>query len=583
MKPISIFSIIFIVCRSVFGQGVVYGPIIGGVTENSAGIFVRTTSLDSIKIELYTDTLTGPVATFHSLSLALLDTSNTVQLTSLQPATDYHFKVFVDNLPLGEWCSFSTFPAPGTSTDFSFGFGSCIRDPLDDSIFLEAAHHDLSFFLILGDWGYHDQTTQFPAQTDFFCTDYEDVVKTYHEKYSGINQRGLMRNLPFDYVYDNHDYMWTYSTRDSTTYIDLQNKTFTEHANPPGCRANSISAYYNLFPHYTPVDSVDGIYHSFKHGNAEIFMIDNRESRSPLSHAFQLGAFGLWEFNPRAGYRMLGQKQFNWLVNGLKDSDATWKFIVTGVPFNKKYGDFMDVALTLQDVTIPNIGSGFEAAAGIALSSWAGFPTDQDSLLTIIEEHNIKNVIALSGDSHTSAIDDGLNAGITEMNSGNLAKENSQVASLAQSVGIELWNSGGQGLGNNNFNEAFGKVNVFGEDSVVLRIVDLYGQVVASHTVLNTETVNFSSSNIESKKPVVFTYPNPANDYCWILTNVPDMDFSVSVLSAEGKLVETLNYQHSNIPNKLNLETLGSGTYFLEFSFEKNHISKSLVVLRNVK
>jgi len=104
--------------------------------------------------------------------------------------------------------------------------------------------------------------------------------------------------------------------------------------------------------------------------------------------------------------------------------------------------------------------------------------------------------------------------------SGNLAKENSQLASLIHSLGFELWNSGGQGLGNSNFNEAFGKVEVFGADSVRLSIVDLHGVKVASKTIPANNTVVYQPDAERQQVPKFFVYPQPARNYCWLLTSL---------------------------------------------------------------
>ena len=67
-----------------------------------------------------------------------------------------------------------------------------------------------------------------------------------------------------------------------------------------------------------------------------------------------------------------GQK--NWLFQGLLNSTATWKFLVSGVTFNPdcKPSD-----------------------------SWGAFLTERQELLDFISNNNIQNVIVLSGDAHT--------------------------------------------------------------------------------------------------------------------------------------------------------------------------------------
>ena len=70
---------------------------------------------------------------------------------------------------------------------------------------------------------------------------------------------------------------------------------------------------------------------------------------------------------------------------------------------------------------------------------------DQDSLLAFIASRNIRNVIVLSGDSHTSAIDDGTNAGLPEIMAANLDIANSEFLPVLKLFGIDIWNKGAQG------------------------------------------------------------------------------------------------------------------------------------------
>jgi len=51
-------------------------------------------------------------------------------------------------------------------------------------------------------------------------------------------------------------------------------------------------------------------------------------------------------------------------------------------------------------------------------------------ILAFCQRHGIQNVIRLSGDSHTSAINDDKNAGFPELMAGNLRQTNSRLAWL---------------------------------------------------------------------------------------------------------------------------------------------------------
>lgn len=142
-----------------------------------------------------------------------------------------------------------------------------------------------------------------------------------------------------------------------------------------------------------------------------------------------------------------GESQLSWFLNGLKESTADWKFIMSFVPFNIGQTAALKIGLLLQNIVVPIegtpdgttvIAASFELADG-----WSGFTDDSETILNFIEVNNIKNVIVLSGDSYNSAIDDGTNAGLPEIIAGNLDIINSKTITLFESFGIAIWNKGG--------------------------------------------------------------------------------------------------------------------------------------------
>jgi hypothetical protein len=128
----------------------------------------------------------------------------------------------------------------------------------------------------------------------------------------------------------------------------------------------------------------------------------------------------------------------------------------------------------LQDnvLNVPQLPAGTTGifAAFEFSDKWAGFLADIDTLLSFIAQNGITNVIVLSGDSHTAAIDDGTNAGLPEIMAGGLDITNSRIVALMNEFGINIWNKGGQGVSPPDFYNAYGRVTVFGEDSVQLAI-----------------------------------------------------------------------------------------------------------------
>ncbi|HND45729.1 MAG TPA: hypothetical protein PLC61_04960, partial [Chitinophagales bacterium] len=115
---------------------------------------------------------------------------------------------------------------------------------------------------------------------------------------------------------------------------------------------------------------------------------------------------------------------------------------------------------------------------------WFAYPNSQQKLINFCKDNEIKNIIILSGDAHSSAIDDGKNAGFPEIMAGGLAQVNSHIASIIyNNFKLNLWNQGGQGIQNKNFNHAYGKVTVNQDSSVILEVIDDKDSTIAKHQI----------------------------------------------------------------------------------------------------
>jgi len=121
------------------------------------------------------------------------------------------------------------------------------------------------------------------------------------------------------------------------------------------------------------------IYRKFEYGSlAELFMIDGRTERD-------LQASTPNEMNQNPTRAILADEQFQWLSNGIKSSQSTWKIIGNDVMFSP-----VNYAALLPQNT------------SFYLDMWDGYPTNRDQLLRTLRESNIKNLIILTGDIHCS-------------------------------------------------------------------------------------------------------------------------------------------------------------------------------------
>jgi alkaline phosphatase D len=593
--------------------------VVGGVTSNSARFWVRTSIPSQINIQLSESSdFSNPLLGSEITTTAERGNSGIVEVFGLNSNTHYFYRTIsgsniIDNIER----SFKTFPEPGTKSNFSFAFGSCQQsgpglesETEEISVFDEIINHDIRLFLQLGDWGYPDTTDSVPFDNNFFAADYELVQKTYLSKYDkDYPMDKLLRTMPIDYVYDDHDFMNNNSSATTSSfYIPFKpnpisnNFVIIEVNNPIGARENSIRGYKENLPGYSLENESRGIYHKFTMGNAEFFALDLRAQKSPSLNPFRFDQVeNAWVFDPPEDHTIIGREnslgegesQLSWFLNSLKNSTADWKFIMSSVPFNIGQVEAFYTGLDLQNVVIPIEGAP-EGSSAIAASleladGWSGFQRDSEEILNFIKENNIRNVIVLSGDSHNAAIDDGANAGLPEIMAGNLDITNSKTVTLFESFGINIWNKGGHGITTDEFNDAFGKVTVFEDDSIKLSLIDEFGTLFAEHTIVNENITSVSDINIYDNFYLSQNYPNPFNPSTTIKYQIPSdvkretANVRLIIYDILGREVATLvnqNQKPGNYEVVWDATNQQSGVYFYQLTTNDFVETKKMLMIK---
>lgn len=470
---------------------VTHGPIVGAVTATTARFVVRTDTATWVTVYLAQDSTTWGNGIYSTTvaTTAANEYFGVLDVTGLQPNTTYFYRSVIGGQPKPKYVGrFKTFPAPGQAERFRFLCGSCQQAYYDDPrsgfglIFPKMATEGALFFLQQGDWIYPDTTDSEQGDSlNFFAKHLDQIYETYRDRYDpNFPMIELLNVMPVDYTYDDHD--WVDNNCDGS-YMTLGG-------------SNSIQVYQRAFPHYPLANAAKGIWHKFTCGNVDVFMVDNRAQRDPNLNALQwLQDRLVFKANFLDNHSILGTEQMNWLLDQLKASTAKWKFISSGTPFNPAWRGLIELALLLQGtpydpIVDPATGQKVSMAflAGEFADKWAGFPADIYTLLKGIIDNNIQNVIFLSGDTHTSAIDDGTNSLIPELMACPLDRTNSQIVAVAkEAFKVDIWNQGGQTYANalpNDLGNTYGRVSVFGADSVKLEVVSETGRVLATHKVL---------------------------------------------------------------------------------------------------
>ena len=433
------------------------GPIVGGVTESSAVVLVKTYKTQPVQIELFSED--NPNPSIYS-EIFISDTINynyvKIPFQGLLSNTRYFYRAIVDGIKSKRWHSFRTFPSE-KNVSFSFGFGSCQQSGYskwNPEVFPIVAQDSLRFFIQIGDWTYPDTTEK---KYGFrFNTSMDLIEKSYQSKYNYnypfVGE--VLSQMPVVYAYDDHDYA-------------ANNPDGTDPA-----KLNSLWGYKTFFPHYPLKNPDNGIWQSFVFGDVEFFILDCRSQRNPNNNS--LDANG--NFNPPekhsllAGFDITGQNQLDWFLNALKNSDRKWKVIVSTVMFNPGYAKVLSNTDLLKK---------YPWMKDDVIDKWPGFPHDLDLLMKTINENKIENVLIVSGDSHSSYIDDGTNSLIPEISASNLDVNNTLLHKKLEEGGINIWNQGTY----DEKGHTYGKVSfIFGEeDYALLELVDEKGKSVVSY------------------------------------------------------------------------------------------------------
>ncbi len=557
-------------------QYVTHGPVVGAVSSSTARIYVRTSQAAEVKIQLATDTSFTSVTEVTDSTFAWRDSSNILDFSGLNAYTTYYYRVFVNGIADTISGYFRTFPPVGAKGNYKWGVLSC-QEYGTYNAFNALYNRHPAFVLHTGDWTYPDY--QIPGDHRM---DWSLQQLSYRKRYKEQFMEKTLRSAVYDYVPDNHDGA---GQRDNIIgaayYLDTAGTVhnyYNVEPVPQGAVANVFKGYYEYFPAYNTAHPSNGMYHSYRYGNAEVFFLDLRHCGNGQDSTFSYDSIqNKWIFDPRPGQTLLGDTQFNWLKNSLAQSTADWKFIVSQLMFNRNFRKVVQVSLALQNLVFNlggQSGTGFRMADAMA-SNWCGYPREQDGLLDFLKQNSINDVIVLSGHVHTNVMDNGSNAGLPELNTGPAAGTGAELTYyidsvmqlLNQGTAIDsLWNGGGQGVENTNFKSGFGMVEIFGSDSVVMQIVNEDNTTVSSMTILHSSITNTSVSAIPLKECVVEKiYPNVSSD--WV--NVSFCTDYTKKPSDRAYLIDLLGRALS-IPvsaNKFSVKGLPAGYYLFVYDY----------------
>lgn len=323
------------------------GPLIGPVTPHEIPVWVRLNEEWWVSIEYGTDPALDPASGVRVAgpvqAKEAADRTAVVTLTGLEPDTVYYYRVLVgtdedSGRPdpyLRDAMPFRVKTAPAGNARFTVCFGSCARvqrDPVQP-IWDAVATTQPDFFIWLGDNIYGD--TRNP----------EALAEEYRRQRDVPSLQPINRSIPQPAVWDDHDF------------------GLNDHDKTHPRKADALEVFKQYWPNPAyGLPDVPGVFFRYSYGGVDFFFLDVRYHRDP--NAMPDGP----------DKTMLGKEQLQWLKEGLAESQAPFKVLVSGTGWSKAKGPQGD--------------------------SWAAFLHERNDLLAHIRDRAIPGVILISGDVH---------------------------------------------------------------------------------------------------------------------------------------------------------------------------------------
>jgi len=325
----------------------VSGPMIGYVEANEvliwieAEAFVRTVELN------YWEKGKDRKKKKLLLENELTDQTQPIKFTisKLEPNTVYEYELTLNkkDLTFPFELTFKTQPEPqkDKSFDFSFLFGSCLNNP--SPLLITMGDMESDFMLWGGDNLYFSESE--------VKSEYKMRTRYSHTRQLPEIQKLIATRANYA-IWDDHDF--ALNDMDSR----FVNKAFS---------LKLFKEYWGN-KYFGELDN-HGTYSSFRWGDTEFFLMDDRYYRS--SKKMQGKVSG----KPNPDKHFYGKRQLEWLKNGLKNSDATFKFIVSG-------------SQMLNGIT--------------GKECFRQYNFEFEHLMNFIKDNKIEGILFLSGDRHFS-------------------------------------------------------------------------------------------------------------------------------------------------------------------------------------
>jgi phosphodiesterase/alkaline phosphatase D-like protein len=381
------------------GSQILLGPIVGGLSHDSANLWVRATGPCNIYgwLGIKPDLSDAKFVGESDPPVKEDAFTGMVPVKNLNADTRYHYALTLEkekpDSSNGTYPSFKTFPRLGTNQPFKFAFGSCFA-PLEETsgeifhaIDAQRMEEDLRFIILLGDQIYADGWQHNGINKLAITT--AEYRQVYAYSWSRQPFQNLLKNLPAFMILDDHEV-------DNDWHWEDKHKRWAEipfyekflrwlKRRPKDERFLTIHRVRDAMEAYwehqgihgpAPIDplrldpsgrfaiheSEGSLAYKFNFGNANFFVMDTRTSR----------------IKSRGYSQIMTERQWQALETWLLEEQ-----------------DKFPVRFLVSSSSIL-----FDMLGDFTRDRWSGFQRDRNRLLNFIAAHSIENLYILTGDLH---------------------------------------------------------------------------------------------------------------------------------------------------------------------------------------
>ncbi len=417
-----------------------------------------------------------------------------VDVCGLDPNAYYYyvFRAFETNSIIGRT---KTAPLSG-STESRFGVVSC--SSYEHGYFNAyenlSKRNDLDAVIHLGDYIYEYETGGFSTSTitnqgRTYNPTHEiislDDYRIRHSHYKLDNQLQRLHQVhPFITTWDDHE------TANDSYKDGAENHSPSTEGSWINRKISGTQAYKEYMPLRNPDPTNDlKIWRKLRFGNLlDLIVVDSR----------------LWGRDEQnfansndINHHLLGDDQFAWLEAQLLDTTTQWKIICNQV---------MMAPLELFGLPISN-------------DQWDGYNAQRNRLLQFLENNNIENTVVLTGDIHSTWINN-----VPGINTNTAAVE--FVVTSVTSPGLDI------------IETALGQLPQW--------LLDLFGGV--AENVVMSQNSHMEHVNTEDKGYMVFTVNNTKAQGDYFYVNIDQIDSSQQVGPTYYKNYGAYNLQQASAP-----------------------------------